>query len=88
MGDVYQGAWDSLSGKNRRRERQAEQDAARARQAAEQQAAAQQASARRASAPGQSMLTAVRQEDTPGMAGDATNSTMLTGKKKLGPQPM
>jgi len=85
MGDVYQGAWDSLSGKNRRRERQAEQDAARARLAAERQASAQQASARRAAAPGQSMLSAVRNEDKPGLAGDVTNSTMLTGKRPIGP---
>lgn len=85
MGDV-QDAWDDIRGKTK--ERRMERDAARARQAAEQQAAAQQASARRAAASGQSLMTAVRQQDIPGMAGDVTNSTMLTGKKKLGPYSM
>jgi hypothetical protein len=31
------------------------------------------------------MLTAARNQETPGMAGDVTNSTMLTGKRPIGP---
>lgn len=32
-----------------------------------------------------SMLTAARNQETPGMAGDVTNATMLTGKRPIGP---
>lgn len=85
MGDVQN--WiDDASGKTK--QRRAERNAARAQQDADLRAAAQNASAMRAAAAGQSLLTPVREDDRPGMAGDVTSSTMLTGKKKLGPVAM